>query len=129
MKGLRKGGTFVLNTQWTDEELNIHLPAAMKNYIAQNDINFYTINAFDIAEEIGLGNRINMVMQSAFFKLAEVIDVNEAMGYLKEAIVTSYGKKGQKIVDMNNAAVDAGVDALNKVNVPADWATTTLGPA
>jgi pyruvate-ferredoxin/flavodoxin oxidoreductase len=128
MKGLRKGGTFVLNTQWTDAELNEHLPAAMKNYIAKNDIKFYTINAFDIAEEIGLGNRINMVMQSAFFKLAEVIDVDDAMTYLKEAIVTAYGKKGQKIVDMNNEAVDAGVNALHLVEVPADWATATEGP-
>lgn len=98
MKGLRKGGTFVLNTQWTDEELDVNLPPAMKNYIAKNDIKFYTINAFDIAEEIGLGNRINMVMQSAFFKLAEVIDTQEAMEYLKEAVVKSYGQKGQKLL-------------------------------
>lgn len=128
MKGLRKGGTFVLNTKWTAEELNAQLPAAMKNYIAKNDIKFYTINAVDIAEEIGLGNRINMVMQSAFFKLAEVIDVDDAMKYLKDAIVTAYGKKGQKIVDMNHKAVDQGVNALVKIDVPADWATTTEGP-
>ncbi len=128
MKGLRKGGTFVLNTAWTPEELNAHLPAAMKNYIAKNDIKVYTIDAVKIATEIGLGNRINMVMQSAFFKLAEVIDVNDAMTYLKEAVVTSYGKKGQKIVDMNNAAIDAGVNALQALEVPADWATTTEGP-
>lgn len=128
MKGLRKGGTFVLNTQWTDEELEVNLPPAMKNYIAKNDIKFYTINAFDIAEEIGLGNRINMVMQSAFFKLAEVIDTQEAMGYLKDAVVKSYGHKGQKIVDMNNKAIDAGVNALHRVEVPQEWATTGFGP-
>lgn len=128
MKGLKKGGTFVLNTQWTDEELEVNLPPAMKNYIAKNDIKFYTINAFDIAEEIGLGNRINMVMQSAFFKLAEVIDTQEAMGYLKDAVVKSYGHKGQKIVDMNNKAIDEGVNALHRVEVPQEWATTGFGP-
>jgi len=129
MKGLRKGGTFVLNTQWTKEELDMHLPAAMKNYLAKNEIKFYTIDAVKIADEIGLGNRINMVMQSAFFKLAKVIDVDDAMKYLKEAIVTAYGKKGQNIVDMNNAAVDAGVNALVEVEIPAEWATVTEGPA
>ncbi len=127
LQGLKKGGTFVLNTQWTAEELNKNLPAALKNYIAKNEIAFYTINATDIAEEIGLGNRINMIMQSAFFKLANVIDVEEAMTYLKEAIVKAYGNKGEKIVSMNQTAVDKGVDALVKVEVPADWAATTEG--
>lgn len=122
LKGLKKGGTFVLNCIWDDKELSEHLPAAMKRYMAKNNINFYTIDATDIANEIGLGNRINMVMQAAFFKLANVIPVEDAVAYLKEAVEHSYGKKGQKIVDMNNAAVDRGITDIKKVEVPADWA-------
>lgn len=125
LKGLKKGGTFVLNTLWSKEEVNAHLPAKMKNYIAKNDVKFYTINATAIAEEIGLGNRINMVMQSAFFKLAEVIELDKAVAYLKEAIVKSYGLKGEKIVNMNYAAVDKGIDSLVQIEVPADWATAS----
>ena len=98
LKGLKKGGTFLLNCIWSDEELNEHLPAAMKQYIAKNDIKFYTLNATKIAREIGLGNRINMIMQSAFFKLAEVIPVDDAVDYLKKSIVKTYGLKGEKIV-------------------------------
>lgn len=122
LKGLKKGGTFVLNCIWDDKELNEHLPAAMKRYIAKNNINFYTVNATQVAEEIGLGNRINMVMQAAFFKLANVIPVDDAVKYLKEAVEHSYGKKGEKIVRMNNAAIDRGITDIKKVEVPADWA-------
>jgi pyruvate:ferredoxin (flavodoxin) oxidoreductase, homodimeric len=122
LKGLKKGGTFVLNCIWDDKELSEHLPAAMKRYIAKNNINFYTINATAVAEEIGLGNRINMVMQAAFFKLANVIPLEEAVKYLKEAVEHSYGKKGEKIVRMNNAAIDRGITDIKKVEVPADWA-------
>ncbi len=122
LKGLKKGGSFVLNCIWNQEELNTHLPASMKRYMAKNDINFYTINATEIANQIGLGNRINMVMQAAFFKLANVIEVEQAVAYLKEAVEHSYGKKGQKIVDMNNAAIDRGITDLVKVEIPADWA-------
>ena len=122
LAGLKPGGTFLLNTLWSDEELSKELPASMKRYIAQNNIKFYTVNAVKIAQELGLGGRFNMVMQSAFFKLADIIPLQKAVGYLKDAIVTSYGKKGQNIVDMNNGAVDAGIDALHLVNVPADWA-------
>jgi len=121
VKGLKKGGTFVLNTIWTPEELEAHLPNGIKKYIAENDIKFYTINATNIAEEIGLGSRINMIMQSAFFKLAEVIEVEEAIGYLKDAIKKSYGKKGEKIVSMNYEAVEAGANKLVKIDVPAAW--------
>ena len=121
VKGLKKGGTFVLNTIWTKEELEANLPNGIKKYIAENDINFYTINATNIAEEIGLGSRINMIMQSAFFKLAEVIEVEDAIKYLKEAIKKSYGKKGEKIVSMNYEAVEAGANKLVKVEVPAAW--------
>lgn len=122
LKGLRKGGSFVLNCVWNDEELDKQLPASMKRYLVENDINFYTINATDIAEEIGLGNRINMIMQSAFFKLADVIPVEEATAYLKDSIVKSYGKKGEAIVKMNQDAVDRGITSLHKVEVPARWA-------
>ncbi len=122
LKGLKKGGTFVLNCKWNTEELNALLPAAMKRFIAKNAIKFYTIDGTGIAEEIGLGNRINMIMQSAFFKLAEVIDLDQAVKYLKEAIEKSYGNKGAKIVDLNNKAVDLGIERLVQVEVPADWA-------
>lgn len=122
LKGLKKGGTFVLNCKWNTEELNALLPAAMKRFIAKNAIKFYTIDGTGIAEEIGLGNRINMIMQSAFFKLAEVIDLDQAVKYLKEAIEKSYGNKGAKIVDLNNKAVDLGIERLVQIEVPADWA-------
>ena len=121
LKGLKKGGTFLLNCQWDDMELEAELPAAMKRYIAANDINFYTINATKIGQEIGLGNRINMVMQSAFFNLSKVMDVDEAVEYLKQSIKKSYGKKGDDIVNMNYAAVDAGITGAHKVDVPAAW--------
>ncbi len=123
LDGLKKGGIFVLNCIWSPEEVEAHLPNSMKKYIADNEIEFYTINATDLAVEIGLGNRINMIMQSAFFKLAQVIPVDEAMGYLKNSIVKAYGKKGDKIVKMNQAAVDQGVDKLVKIEVPAAWSS------
>jgi pyruvate-ferredoxin/flavodoxin oxidoreductase len=122
VKGLKKNGAFVLNCQWKPEELDEKLPASMKKYIAENNINFYIIDAVSIARQIGLGSRINMIMQAAFFKLANVIPVDEAIGYLKNSVVKAYGKKGQNIVDMNNAAIDRGVDSLVKVEVPASWA-------
>ena len=119
--GLKDGGTFLLNCPWSAEELNKELPGQLKRYLAAHHINFYTIDAVKIASEIGLGGRINMIMQSAFFKLTGIIPVEDAVKYLKESIVHSYGKKGQKVVDMNNAAVDKGVDAIVKIDVPADW--------
>ncbi|WP_026894603.1 pyruvate:ferredoxin (flavodoxin) oxidoreductase [Clostridiisalibacter paucivorans] len=122
LKGLKDGGTFLLNTLWSPEELEEKLPANIKKYIADHNINFYIINATKIASEIGLGNRTNMIMQSAFFKLAEVIDIDDALKYLKEAIVKSYGKKGEKIVNMNKEAVDKGIDSLVKIDVPSSWA-------
>ncbi len=122
LKGLKKNGNFVLNCNWDMQGLEENLPAGMKQYLAKNNINFYTIDAVDMAEKIGLGNRINMIMQSAFFKLADVIPVNEAIDYLKESIVKTYGKKGEKIVKMNQDAVDVGVNGLHKVEIPASWA-------
>ncbi|WP_425060478.1 Pyruvate:ferredoxin oxidoreductase [Sporomusa carbonis] len=121
LDGLKPGGTFLLNCIWNEQELEEKLPAAMKRFIAQNNIQFYTLDAVGIAQEIGLGGRINMIMQSAFFKLANIIPLEDAIKYLKQAVVDSYGNKGQKIVDMNNAAIDKGVDALVKINVPASW--------
>ncbi len=122
LAGLKRGGKFLLNTVWNEEDLSKHLPAYMKRYIAKNNIEFYTVNAVEIAKELGLGGRFNMVMQSAFFKLANIIPIETAVQYLKDAVVASYGKKGQKIVDMNNGAIDKGIEALHRVNVPADWA-------
>ena len=121
LKGLKEGGVFVLNTIWSQEELEQHLPAKMKKFIADNNINFYTVNATKIAQEIGLGNRINMIMQSAFFKLAAIIPETEAVEYLKDSIKKAYGKKGEKVVNMNFEAVEAGLNALVKINVPANW--------
>jgi len=122
LAGLKDGGTFLLNCQWSKEELDEKLPASVKNYLAKHNINFYIINAVDIAQEIGLGGRINMIMQAAFFKLANIIPIDEAVKHLKDAIVKSYGHKGEKVVNMNYLAVDKGIEALQKVEVPAAWA-------
>ena len=121
LDGLKPGSTFLLNTIWNMEDLEKNLPASYKRFMANNNIQFYTLNAVAIAQEIGLGGRINMIMQSAFFKLANIIPVEDAIAYLKEAVVTSYGKKGQKVVDMNNAAIDKGVEALVKIEIPESW--------
>ena len=128
LKGLKKGGNFVLNTIWNEEEIERKLPAKMKRYIAENEINFYTVNATKIASEIGLGRRINMIMQSAFFKLAEIIPQEEATEYLKASIKKAYGKKGDKVVNMNYEAVEAGMNSLVKINVPESWKTATDEP-
>ena len=122
LEGLKKGGTFLLNCVWAPEELEEKLPANVKRYLAENEIEFYTINAVDVAVKVGLGpNRINMVTQSAFFKLANVIDFDEAVTLIKAAIKKTYGKKGDEIVNMNCAAVDGAIEALKKIDVPASW--------
>jgi pyruvate-ferredoxin/flavodoxin oxidoreductase len=118
----------MLNTVWTPEELSEKLPASLKRDIAKNNVQFYIIDAVGIARKIGLGGRINMIMQSAFFKLSEVIPLDLAIDKLKESVVKSYGKKGQKVVDMNNAAIDEGLQAIVKVAVPADWADAADEP-
>ena len=128
LEGLRKNGRFLLNCVWSEKELDEKLPAKLKRYIANNNIEFYVINAVKIAQGIGLGGRINMIMQAAFFKIAKIIDVDDAIKYLKEGVVTSYGKKGQKVVDMNDAAIDEGVKSIVKVNVPSSWKTAKDAP-
>ncbi|MHB1347490.1 MAG: pyruvate:ferredoxin (flavodoxin) oxidoreductase, partial [Candidatus Humimicrobiaceae bacterium] len=128
LKGLRKGGTFLLNCQWKPEDLEEKLPASMKKYIADNDINFYIINATDIAFEIGLGNRINMICQAAFFKLSKVIPVDDSVKYLKKAIEKTYGNKGADIVRMNNDAVDKGISSSIKIEVPLSWKNAADSP-
>lgn len=121
---LKKGGTFLLNTSWPVEELEERLPASYKRFIANNDINFYIIDAADKAREIGLGNRTNTLMQSAFFKLSNIIPAEEASQYMKDAALKSYGHKGDDIVNMNYKAIDAGMDAIIKVDVPESWKNT-----
>ncbi len=130
LAGLKKGGTFLLNTTWSEEELTERLPAAMRRYIAQNEIKFYTINAVKIAQELGLGGRFNMIMQSAFFKLANIIPLDKAVEYLKNSVVETYGNKGQKVIDMNNGAIDKGIDsaALIEVKVPDAWKDAVDAP-
>lgn len=121
LEGLKKGGIFLLNTIWDKDELDEKLPANIKRYIAENDIEFYIINASKIAAEVGLRGRINMIMQSAFFNLSNVIPKDLAVEKLKESIALTYGHKGDDIVDMNNKAVDMGIDALVKVDVDPAW--------
>ena len=124
VQDVKPGGFFLLNCVWSDEELEEHLPAKVKRYIAQNDVQFYTCDAVSIAKEIGLGaRRTNSILQAAFFKLADIIPIDDAVKYMKEAIVKTYGKKGENIVNMNLKAVDAGVNNIHKVEVPAAWAT------
>jgi pyruvate-ferredoxin/flavodoxin oxidoreductase len=124
VKGLKEGGTFVLNCPWKEEDLDVRLPASLKRYIQKNNINFYIIDAIAIAQELGLGGRINMIMQAAFFKLSKVIPIEDAINYLKKSIEKIYGKKGEKIVSMNKAAVDDGLNKLIKVNVPESWGSS-----
>ena len=121
LKGLKNGGTFLLNCQWSVEELEEKLPADIKKYLAVRNIDFYIIDATDIAAEIGLGSRINMIMQAAFFKLAKVIPIDDAVKYMKQAIMDTYGAKGEKIVQMNYQAVDRGIKSLKKVEIPEGW--------
>jgi len=122
VRDVKPGGTFLINCQWTDEELAHHLDAASKRYIAQNGIKVYTINAIDLAKEIGMGKRTNTILQSAFFTLAQVLPAEEAIQYMKDAATKSYSKKGMDVVEMNHKAIDAGATAFKLFDVPADWA-------
>ena len=122
VRDVKPGGVFMINCQWTPEELAHHLDAASKRYIAKNNIQLYTINAIDLAIKIGMGKRNNTILQSAFFSLAKVMPEEEAITYMKEKAKASYLKKGQDIVDMNYKAIDLGATAYKKIDVPADWA-------
>ncbi len=122
VQDVKPGGIFMINCQWSDEELDKHMPAESKKYIAENNVQLYTINAIDKAIEIGMGKRTNTILQSAFFKLANIMPIDEAVDYMKAAAKKSYSKKGDAVVEMNYKAIDAGVDAVHKVDVPASWA-------
>ncbi|MBQ8503002.1 MAG: pyruvate:ferredoxin (flavodoxin) oxidoreductase [Clostridia bacterium] len=122
---VKPGGVFLINCQWSDEELENHLNAEAKRYIAKNNVQLYTVNAIDLAEKVGMGKRTNTVLQSAFFALAKVMPSEEAIQYMKDAATKSYSKKGQDIVDANHNAIDAGATAYHKVEVPAAWADAT----
>ncbi|RLF31339.1 MAG: pyruvate:ferredoxin (flavodoxin) oxidoreductase, partial [Thermoplasmata archaeon] len=123
LEGIKEGGTFVLNAPWTLEEMEEKLPNSLKRTIAEKHLHFYTIDAVSIAEEIGLGSRINMIMQTVFFKLSGVIPVDDAIRYLKEAIEKTYGKKGRDVVEMNWRAVDEAIDKIVEVDYPESWAS------
>ena len=123
VQDVKPGGIFLINCQWTPEELNEHMPAESKRYIAENNIQLYTINAIDLAKEIGMGKRTNTILQSAFFALANILPVEEAVEHMKKAAYKSYSKKGEDIVKMNYTAIDTGKDRLVKIDVPADWTT------
>ncbi|NBI09728.1 pyruvate:ferredoxin (flavodoxin) oxidoreductase [Colidextribacter sp. OB.20] len=128
VRDVKPGGTFLINCQWSDEEVDKHMPAVAKRYIAENNIQVYTINAIDLAQEIGMGKRTNTILQSAFFALAKVMPGDEAIGYMKDAATHSYLKKGQDIVDMNHKAIDAGATAFKKFEVPASWKDAVDAP-
>ena len=125
----KEGGTFLLNCSWSDSELEKELPAFVKNQIAQKHLKFYTIDGLKIAKESGSAKSTNMVMQAAFFKLANIIPYEEAEKYMKAAVLKTYGKKGEKVVNANNAAIENAIKGLHEVKVPAEWATTDKGAA
>ena len=126
LAGLKPGGTFLLNTIWSEAELDSNLPVEMKQYLVRNNIRFYIINAVEIASSLGLGGRINMIMQAAFFKLSQVVPNEDAAAYLKEFVDEAYGKQGQNVVEMNYAAIDQGFTAALRIEVPAVWGEAAL---
>ena len=128
VRDVKDGGTFLINCQWSDEELSQHMPAVAKRYIAEHNINVYTINAIDLAIEIGMGKRTNTILQSAFFALANIMPADDAIKFMKDAAEHSYLKKGRDVVEMNWKAIDAGATAFKKFEVPADWATAQDKP-
>ncbi|MBO5034987.1 MAG: pyruvate:ferredoxin (flavodoxin) oxidoreductase, partial [Oscillospiraceae bacterium] len=128
VRDVKDGGTFLINCQWSDEELDKHMPAVAKRYIAEHHINVYTINAIDLAIEIGMGKRTNTILQSAFFALAKIMPAEDAIKYMKDAAEHSYLKKGRDVVELNWKAIDAGATAFKKFEVPASWATAQDAP-
>ncbi len=127
LEGMREGGTFVLNSGWTLKDMEKELPASMKRAIARKKLKFYNVDAVKVATEVGLGGRINMIMQTAFFKLSKVLPFEQAVSLLKDSIKKTYGNKGEKIVNMNIAAVDKSIDALKEIKYPASWADAADG--
>ncbi|WP_432736991.1 pyruvate:ferredoxin (flavodoxin) oxidoreductase [Maridesulfovibrio sp. FT414] len=125
LEGIKEGGTFLINSPWSAEDMEKELPASLRRTIAEKNLKFYTIDAVKIAAAVGLGGRINMVMQTAFFKLADVIPFEDAVAYLKDSIKKAYGKKGDKIVNMNEAAVDQAIENLVEIKVPESWKNLT----
>lgn len=123
LKGLKKGGTFLLNTTWSQEQILKNLPKKMKRYLAENEIRFYTINAMQLAMEVGLGGRINTAMETAFFYLANIIPTEEILPILKEEALKSYRHKSMAIVEKNQAAIDRTIELLQEIPVPSKWAT------
>ncbi|SMC90076.1 pyruvate:ferredoxin (flavodoxin) oxidoreductase [Papillibacter cinnamivorans] len=121
VQDLKPGGVFLLNCPWDVKELGEHLPAAAKRYLAGNNIRFYTVDGVRLAKELGLAGKVNVILQAAFFKLADIIPIDDAVRYMKDAIKTSYGRKGAQVVAMNEKAVDAGLDNIVKVDIPAEW--------
>ena len=127
VQDVHAGGVFLLNCTWSDEELISKLPASAKRHIANNNIKFYTCNAVDIAKEIGLGGKTNMILQAAFFKLANIIPIDDAVKHMKDAVQVTYGRKGEEIVAKNMAAIDAGLTSIHKIDVPESWKTAEDG--
>ena len=127
LESLKEGGTFLLNSPWTLEDMEKHLPASMKQEIAKKNVQFYNIDGNKIAREVGLGNRINMCLQAAFFKISGVIPEADAVEYMKQAVKKTYGKKGDEIVRMNCEAIDVAISKVEKIDYPASWATATTG--
>ena len=122
VQDVKPGGAFLLNCAWEGDELAAHIPAAARRYIAKNNIRFYTVDAIGLAAKIGLGGRTNTILQSAFFKISGILPIDDAVKYMKDAITATYGNKGEKVVSMNHAAVDAGLENIREVAVPASWA-------
>jgi len=129
VEDLKPGGTFLLNCGWDEAELERRVPASVKRYIAENGIKFYTVDGSGIARELGLGFRINMILQAAFFKLANIIPIEDAAAHMKAAVVKSYSKKGEKVVGMNQAAIDRGISEVREISVPDSWKSATEAPA
>jgi pyruvate-ferredoxin/flavodoxin oxidoreductase len=123
VQDVKPGGVFLANTSWDVDELTARLPAAAKKYIADNNIRFYTCDAEKIARELGLGNKTNAILQSAFFKLSEILPIDDAVKYMKKAVSDTYSRKGEDVVNMNSKAIDKGLDSLVKIDVPAAWKT------
>ena len=121
LEDIKEGGTFLLNSSWTLDEMEKHLPADMRRVIAQKGLKFFRVDAVAIAEQIGLGGRINMIMQTAFFKLANILPFEKAVALLKESIKKTYSKKGDKIIQMNLDAVDQAVEAIEEIKYPRSW--------